>query len=157
MSEKEFLSIIQANQGIIHKICRIYRDSREDREDLFQEVIFQIWRSYPSYNGGSKISTWLYRIALNTAMASFRKKKPNVVLTESLPDLQFQYMDNECNEMQEKLLFGIRLLSEPDRALIALYLDEFSYQQMAEILGISESNVGVKLARIKIKLQKLIN
>jgi RNA polymerase sigma factor (sigma-70 family) len=86
MSEREFLSVIQANQGIIHKICRLYRDSPEDREDLFQEVIFQLWRSYPSFSGGSKISTWLYRIALNTAMASFRKNKPNITLTEYLPD-----------------------------------------------------------------------
>lgn len=157
MSEKEFLSMIQANQGIIHKVCRIYRDSREDREDLFQEVIFQLWRSYPSFSGGSKISTWLYRIALNTAMASFRKNKPNVILTESLPDLQFQHIDDECNESQGKLLAGIIQLSEPDRALIALYLDELSYRQIAGILGISESNVGVKLTRIKIRLQKLIN
>ncbi|WP_407304872.1 RNA polymerase sigma factor [Acinetobacter sp.] len=73
MSEREFLTIIKDNQGIIHKICRIYRNSTEDREDLFQEVIFQLWRSYPSFSGGSKSSTWLYRVALNTAMASFRK------------------------------------------------------------------------------------
>jgi RNA polymerase sigma factor (sigma-70 family) len=157
MSEKEFLSVIQANQGIIHKICRLYRDSPEDREDLFQEVIFQLWRSYPSFSGGSKISTWLYRIALNTAMASFRKNKPNITLTEYLPDVQFDNINNEENERQEKLLNSITQLSEPDRALIALYLDELSYQQIAGILGISESNVGVKLTRIKIRLQKLMN
>jgi RNA polymerase sigma factor (sigma-70 family) len=156
MSEKEFLSMIQDNQGIIHKVCRIYRDSPEDREDLFQEVIFQLWRSYPSFSGGSKVSTWLYRIALNTAMASFRKNKPNVTLTEYLPDVQFENIINEDNEKQEKLFAGIRQLNEPDRALIALYLDELSYRQIAEILGISESNVGVKLTRIKVRLQEII-
>lgn len=156
MSEKEFLTMIQDNQGIIHKVCRIYRDSPEDREDLFQEVIFQLWRSYPSFSGGSKASTWLYRVALNTAMASFRKNKPNVTSTEYIPDVQFENINNEDNEMQEKLLAGIRQLSEPDRALIALYLDELSYQQIAVILGISESNVGVKLTRIKTRLQKLV-
>lgn len=156
MSENEFLTMIQENQGIIHKICRIYRDSPEDREDLFQEVIFQLWRSHPSFSGGSKISTWLYRVALNTAMASFRKNKPNVTSAEFLPDVQFENTNHEDNERQEKLLAGIRQLSEPDRAVIALYLDELSYQQIAAILGISEGNVGVKLNRIKIRLQKII-
>ncbi len=156
MSEKEFLRILQDNQGIIHKICQIYRDSPEDREDLFQEVIFQLWRSYPSFSGGSKISTWLYRVALNTALATFRKSKPNVTSAEYLPDVQFEHINNEHNERQEQLLAGIRQLSEPDRALIALYLDELSYQQIAGILGISESNVGVKLNRIKARLQKII-
>jgi RNA polymerase sigma factor (sigma-70 family) len=156
MSEKEFLSMIQDNQGIIHKICRIYRDSPEDREDLFQEVIFQLWRSYPSFSGGSKSSTWLYRVALNTAMASFRKNKPNVTSAEYLPDIQFEDINNEDSERQEALLAGIRQLSEPDRALIALFLDELGYQQIALILGISESNVGVKLNRIKTRLQKLV-
>ena len=148
--------MIKDNQGIIHKICRIYRDSPEDREDLFQEVIFQLWRSYPSLSGGSKSSTWLYRVALNTAMASFRKNKPDVTLAEYLPDVQFENINNEYNERQEALLAAIRQLSEPDRALIALFLDELSYQQIALILGISENNVGVKLNRIKIRLQKLI-
>jgi len=156
MSKREFLRMIQDNQRIIHKVCRIYRDSPEDREDLFQEVIFQLWRSYPSFRGGSKSSTWLYRIALNTAMASFRKNKPNITLAEYLPDEQFEDINDEGNERREKLLKSIRQLSEPDRALIALYLDELSYQEIAGILGISENNVGVKLNRIKIKLQKLI-
>ena len=156
MSEREFLTMIQDNQGIIYKICRIYRDSPEDREDLFQEVIFQLWRSYPSFSGGSKSSTWLYRVALNTAMASFRKNKPNVTLAEYLPDVQFESINHEDNERQEKLVECIKQLTEPDRALIALYLDELSYQQISAILGISENNVGVKLNRIKIRLQKLI-
>lgn len=155
MSEREFLRMIQDNQCIIHKVCRIYRDSPEDQEDLFQEVVFQLWRSYPSFRGGSKSSTWLYRIALNTAMASFRKNKPNITLAEYLPDVQFEDNNYEGNERQEKLLKSMRQLSEPDRALIALYLDELSYQEIAGILGISENNVGVKLNRIKIRLQKL--
>ena len=156
MSEKEFLSLIQDNQRIIHKVCRIYRDNPEDREDLFQEIVFQLWRSYPSFRGGSKSSTWLYRIALNTAMASFRKNKPTITFAEYLPDVQFEDIEYEGNERQEQLLKSIRQLSEPDRALIALYLDDLSYQQIAGIMGISENNVGVKLNRIKKRLQKLI-
>uniref|UniRef100_UPI0018EC2506 RNA polymerase sigma factor n=1 Tax=Pedobacter sp. ASV12 TaxID=2795120 RepID=UPI0018EC2506 len=89
------------------------------------------------------------------AMASFRKNKPNITLAEYLPDVQFEDNNYEGNERQEKLLKSMRQLSEPDRALIALYLDELSYQEIAGILGISENNVGVKLNRIKIRLQKL--
>ena len=155
MSEKEFLTVIYENQGIIHKICRMYRDIQEDREDLFQEIIFQLWRSYPSFSGASKVSTWLYRIALNTAMASFRKNRPKVTSAEYLPDIQFDNPGNSDNDRQEQLFAYIRQLSEPERALIALYLDELSYQQISAILGITENNVGVKLNRIKIKLQKL--
>ena len=156
MSDKDFLRMVQDNQGIIHKICNIYRDSPEDRQDLFQEVVFQLWRSYPSFSGGSKISTWLYRIALNTAMASFRKNKPNVTPTEHLPDVQYEYANDDGNERQDKLYASIRQLAESDRALITLYLEEMNYQQIATILGITENNVGVKLNRIKIRLQKII-
>jgi len=75
MDEHPFLVLIQEHQGIIHKICRLYRDSKEDREDLFQEITYQLWKSFPSFKGEAKVSTWMYRIALNTAIASFRKKK----------------------------------------------------------------------------------
>lgn len=157
MSEQEFLTTIKLNQGIIHKICRLYRDSPEDREDLFQEIVYQLWRSYPSFNGGSKISTWLYRIALNTAMASFRKNKPDLNYVEQLPDLQFETAGNDENERQQKMLAAIKQLTEGDRAFVALYLDDLSYRQIADVLGINENNVGVKLNRIKTRLQKLIN
>ncbi|RYE54046.1 MAG: sigma-70 family RNA polymerase sigma factor [Sphingobacteriales bacterium] len=156
MKEQEFLNMVYDNQGIIHKICRIYRDSPEDREDLVQEVVFQLWRSFPSFSGDAKVSTWLYRIALNTAMASFRKNKPNIVLAEHLPDFQIENNNGERNDAQEKLLSAIRQSSEPDRALIALYLEELTYQEISGILGITESNVGAKLTRIRMRLQKLM-
>ncbi|WPU96171.1 RNA polymerase sigma factor [Mucilaginibacter sabulilitoris] len=78
MNEVQFLALIKEHQGIIHKICRLYRESNEDREDLFQEITFQLWRSLPGFKGGAKISTWIYRISLNTAIATFRKKKPRI-------------------------------------------------------------------------------
>lgn len=156
MSEKEFLSMIQANQGIIHKICRLYRDGPEDREDLFQEIVFQLWRSYSSFAGGAKVSTWLYRVSLNTALASFRKNKLNVSFVDQLPDLSYEHAAEGISERQERLIAAIKQLTEADRALIALYLDELSYQQMAQIMGISENNIGVKLNRIKTRLQKII-
>jgi len=156
MDEKPFLALIQEHQGIIHKICRLYRDSKEDREDLFQEITYQLWKSFPAFKGEAKISTWMYRIALNTAIASFRKKRLDVEYQPVLPDLPDQEVNEEQAIRQERLFGALKQLNESERAIITLYLDELSYRQIAEIIGINENNVGVKINRIKLKIQKLI-
>lgn len=156
MSETEFLSIISSNQGIIHKICRLYRDGDEDQEDLFQEIVFQLWKAFPNYRGEAKVSTWLYRIALNTALISFRKRRPPLDFVAKVPDLQ----ENNPQEDESRhlmLVRALRMIKESERALVMLYLEDLSYQQIAEIIGITENNVGVKLNRIKEKLKKLLN
>ena len=156
MSEKQFLALIAQHQGIIHKICRLYRDSTEDREDLFQEIMFQLWHSFPSFEGRSKITSWMYRIALNTALASFRKKKPDISYPNILPDYAAD-QPNELEAMQkEKLWAVLKKLDDPEKALIALYFEDIGYAEISAITGISENHVGVKLNRIKIKIQKLI-
>ncbi|MCP1382891.1 RNA polymerase sigma factor [Runella salmonicolor] len=156
MNETAFLTLMAEHQGIIHKICRLYRDSREDREDLFQEITFQLWKSFPSFKGNSLISTWLYRIALNTAIASYRKEKPTIDYVETLPEFAEEPQNEELILRQERLLTAMKQLSESEKAIIALYLDDLSYLQIAEILGISENNVGVKINRIKTKIQQLL-
>lgn len=156
MDEPQFLKLIAENQAIIHKICRLYRDSREDREDLFQEIIYQLWRAIPSFKGEAKVSTWLYRVALNTAIASFRKKKPDVSYSTSLPDLPEETQSEELGIRQERLFAALKQLDDSEKAIITLYLEELSYQQIAEITGINENYVGVKLNRIKNKIQKLL-
>lgn len=156
MDEQPFLVLIQEHQGIIHKICRLYRDSKEDREDLFQEVTYQLWKSFPSFKGEAKVSTWMYRIALNTAIASFRKKRLDVEYHPVLPDLPDDEVDEEYANRQESLFATLKQLNESERAIVALYLDDLSYRQIAEIIGINENNVGVKLNRIKLKIQKLL-
>lgn len=156
MNETAFLTLMAEHQGIIHKICRLYRDSREDREDLFQEITFQLWKSFPSFKGNSLISTWLYRIALNTAIASYRKEKPTIDYVETLPEFVEEPQNEELILRQERLLTAMKQLSESEKAIIALYLDDLSYLQIAEILGISENNVGVKINRIKTKIQQLL-
>lgn len=157
MSEKQFLALIDQHQGIIHKICRLYRDSTEDREDLFQEIIFQLWQTFPSFEGKAKITTWMYRVALNTALASFRKKKPDISYTAILPD----YPEDQPNEQEamqkEELLAVLKKLDDVEKAIIALYFEDMSYAEISVITGISENNVGVKLNRIKTKIQKLLN
>ena len=156
MNETAFLTLMAEHQGIIHKICRLYRDSREDREDLFQEITFQLWKSFPSFKGNSLISTWLYRIALNTAIASYRKEKPTIDYVETLPEFAEEPQNEELILRQERLFTAMKQLSESEKAIIALYLDDLSYLQIAEILGISENNVGVKINRIKTKIQQLL-
>jgi RNA polymerase sigma-70 factor (ECF subfamily) len=148
---------MEAHQGIIHKICRLYRDSREDREDLFQEITFQLWKSFPSFKGNSLISTWIYRIALNTAIASFRKEKPSIDYVEVLPEIVDEPQNEEITMREERLLTAMKQLNESEKAIITLYLDDLSYLQISEVLGISESNVGVKINRIKSKLQQLLS
>jgi RNA polymerase sigma factor (sigma-70 family) len=154
MDETHFLQLINTHQAIIHKICRLYRDTPQDREDLFQEIIFQLWRSVPSFQGKSKFSSWMYRIALNTAILSFRKKRPDIRYTDRLPDNPEE--PREPDEQQEQLLHALKQLNNGDKALITLYLEDLSYKEISEITGITENNVGVKLNRIKNKIQQLL-
>jgi RNA polymerase sigma-70 factor (ECF subfamily) len=154
--EKAFLKSINDHQKIIYKICRIYRDSREDQEDLFQEIVYQLWKSYPSFKGESKISSWIYRIALNTAMAAYRKARPRIDYVEEFPESIHSYNESRQSENEERLFWIFRQLNDPEKALVSLYLEDFSYQEISEITGISESNVGVRLNRIKNKLKEII-
>jgi len=151
-----FVSLIELHNGIIHKICRLYRDRYEDREDLFQEITFQLWKSYPAFKGNAKISTWLYRIALNTAINTFRKKHPDLKYTSEIPDVAEEQPSEELTGRREQFFTALQQLNDADKALIALYLDSLSYQQIAEITGINENYVGVKINRIKTKIQTLI-
>ncbi|MGM9510704.1 RNA polymerase sigma factor [Larkinella sp. GY13] len=156
--EKEFVSLLNRHPGILYKVCSLYCKDRDDRNDLFQEIVLQLWKAYPTFKNESAVSTWMYRIALNTAISNFRKKsgKPQPVsfsdLEIQIPDLREDIADEEIS----LLYASIEQLSPVEKAVISLYLDDRSYDEMATILGISKSNVGVKLNRIKTKLEKLI-
>lgn len=153
--EQNFLETIGEHQRIIYKVSRMYRNTPEDQQDLFQEIVYQLWRAFPGFRGESRITTWIYRIALNTAMASYRKQKPPISLTEHPPDLA--EATESISEREEWLFRALRTLSEPERALISLYLEDYSYAEIASVTGISENYVGVKLNRIKEKLKILSN
>ena len=155
MSEIEFLQLLSANQGIIGKVCSIYCNHQEDYEDLFQEITYHAWKGYALFRGEAKFSTWLYRIALNTAISSLRKRRPAIDFVEVLPDTIFTGT-NEIDEQKQQLIAAIKQLNEGERAIITLYLEEMSYQEIAEIIGISENNVGVKINRIKNKLHQIL-
>ena len=143
------------NLGIIHKICRIYRKDPDDREDLFQEILYNAWRSYASFEGRSKFSTWLYRVALNTAFHQTRKDKFFGKLTE-LDKIEHYPAPEPEEDKSHALWWAIGKLDELEKSIVLLYLDELSYKEISEITGLTENNVGVKLNRIKIKMKKLL-
>jgi RNA polymerase sigma-70 factor, ECF subfamily len=156
--KEKFVAEIDENKGIIFKVCNMYCRNREDKEDLFQDIVLQLWRSYSSFKGESKFSTWMYRIAINTAITRLRKetKKENFILT-NIDELQIPtYNTSEQNDKMELIYQAISQLSEVEKAITMLYIDECTYKEMSEIIGISESNVGFKLNRIKAKLKKII-
>jgi RNA polymerase sigma factor (sigma-70 family) len=138
-------------RGIVAKICRIYGADADDRNDLQQDILLNAWSSYPRFRGEAKFSTWLYRVALNTAIGRTRRKQ---VPTDPLP-LRDVMPDLESDKIAQLELLNqlMKRLTDQEKALVALYLDELSYQEMAEITGLTENNVGVKLNRIKIKLK----
>jgi len=158
--EKEFLQIITENQGIIHKVCSVYCDLDEDRRDLFQEILAQLWKSYPSFRNESKFSTWMYRVALNTAITSFKKdkRKPDKsgISYESL-QLAEEIYDTREEEQIRILNKAVSQLSGIEKSIILLFLEDKKYEEIAEITGITQNYVRVKMNRIKKKLKLLMN
>ena len=150
-----FLKLISDNQGLIFKVCNMYCNTKEDKEDLFQDIVLQLWRAYPTFKGNSKISTWMYRIALNNAITRVRKKTNAFAELED-DVLQIAAADYNPDERMLEMYDAIKKLSEVERAITMLYLEDCSYKEMSEILGITESNVGFKLNKIKAKLRTLI-
>ena len=158
--EHQFVTELETHQNIVHKVCTLYTDNRDAHNDLFQEIAIQLWRAYPKFRGDSKFSTWMYRVALNTAITLYRKgrKQPKTQDFESVVyKLQAEPYD-PTQEQQLKLLYSaIRELGDIDKALVFLYLEDRNYTEIAETLGISEVNARVKMSRIKTKLKTILN
>ncbi|MBC7923753.1 MAG: sigma-70 family RNA polymerase sigma factor [Ferruginibacter sp.] len=151
--------MIRANRKILYKIIRAYCKDQEDRQDLEQEIIIQLWKSFKTYNDQFKLSTWIYRIALNVAISHYRKDIKRKEKTIPLSDTLFQAVDDQeateaLDNNLELLHAFINQLDRLNKALMILYLEGNSYKDIAEILGISESNVGTKINRIKKMLKE---
>lgn len=158
--EKTFVDLFKPNQRLIHKICRIYTDNAEDHEDLFQEITVQLWRSFPGFKGEAKFSTWMYKVALNTAMTLFRKPKKKELqhADVDVSSLRIEYEAYEDNEHKLKKMYkAIYELSDVEKALIMMYLEDRSYREIGEILGITEGNARVKMNRAKNNLRTKIS
>jgi RNA polymerase sigma factor (sigma-70 family) len=153
-SEEQFISIIKEHEGLIYKVAKLYTSGIEDEQDLYQEIIYQLWKSFPSFKNDSKISTWMYRVALNTSIANLNKAKKRGVqmpIDETLlnrPDIP----DMLKQERVDQLYSVIKKLDPIDKGIIILHLEGNNYDEIAAITGFTSTNVGTRLGRIKQKL-----
>jgi RNA polymerase sigma-70 factor (ECF subfamily) len=156
--EKEFIELINKHRGILHKICNIYFFHDPDKEDYYQEMLIRLWKSYPGFKSQSEFSTWLYRVAINTAIDIIRKQSLRPKYIE-LSKTEYNIPEHEYNSEtgnKELLYHAINHLSDIEKAIIVLYLEDYNYKEIAELTGISESNTGVRISRIKNQLIKIL-
>ena len=158
ISEQEFLALINEHRGILYKVSRMYFDTLEDQQDLFQEIILQLWKSLESFKGNSQFSSWMYRVALNTAIVFFKQEKRKPDTYPALQDeaVAFEGYDDEKDQQLVHFYKAVKELNKIEKALILQYIEGFSGKEIAENLGLSEVNVRVKTNRTKIKLQEII-
>lgn len=159
--EKEFLSLVEKHQNLIHKICRLYTKSSVEHKDLFQEITIQLWNAYPKFRGDSKFSTWMYRVGINTAITLYRKSKRRIK-SFSIEDVAYKVPHSESyDEIEDQQLKSIyqavQALNDIEKAVVFLYLEDKSYKEISDNIGISEGNARVKINRIKKKLKKQLN
>ena len=156
--ETKFLSDFESNQNIAHKICRIYTTNQDAHNDLFQEITIQLWKNYSKFRGDSKFSTWMYRVALNTAISLYRKST-RTIKTQDISDFTYKIKATDYDnteELQLKALYtAIHRLNDIDKALIFLYLEDKPYREISVTLGISSVNARVKMNRAKEKLKNM--
>ena len=145
---------------MIYKVCRMYANNHDDIQDLYQDIIIQLWKSYAKFRGDAKFSTWLYRIAINTALSNFRKQKRNIHTSDvELQNIQIPYEEDTGlkEEQHQQMYAAIQQLNDVEKSIVMLYLEDKSYDEMEEILGIGNANLRVKMSRIKDKLRTFTN
>ena len=157
--QQDFIKIAMENQNLIKKVCNMFCKDEDDRKDLFQDILIQLWKSYPTFRNQSKITTWMYRVALNTAITTYRRKKnrpTNELLSEEMAKVSGFDTKYERSEESELLYKAVNKLSTIEKSVILLYLEDYSSDEIADITGISSGNVRVKINRIKAKLKKML-
>ncbi|MDR3695851.1 sigma-70 family RNA polymerase sigma factor [Mucilaginibacter sp.] len=158
--QTRFLQLIEENKGILFKICKIYQDDPEDRDDLLQEMTLQLWLAFDSYRGESKFSTWMYRVALNTAIVFFKKQKrrpDNEKIPIGFDKAQENTLAGEKEEQLTVFYKAVQQLNKVEKALVYLYMEDVPYDDIAANLGITPINVRVRINRLKTKLKEIIN
>ena len=157
--KEQFLDILEKNTGILIKVSRVYTKVAQDRDDLINDITLELWKSFKSFNGVSKISTWIYRVAINTSMNYKRKKRNDslfVSLNDSKKEVIFPWLAEQDNSSELEILYNcIDELNEINKAIILLYLDGNLYDEISEIMGISKTNVGTRIGRIKEQIKSL--
>ena len=158
--EKKFVNELEKNQSIINKVCRSYTNNEAAHKELFQEITIQLWKAYPKFRGDSKFSTWMYRVAFNTAISLYRTSKRSIDTSQIYDNLkELEYHDyDDSKDKQLKLLYNaIYSLNDIEKALALLYLEDKNYKEIASTLGISEVNARGKMNRTKTKLKNILN
>lgn len=157
--EKQFTKKVRHSQGIVHKVCRLYCQDDDHRKDLFQEIMVQLWRSFPTFRGESQFSSWMYRVALNVAIQDLRKAKKKQQFffqTNQFKDTSEEKKSEVQDEKLKLMHSAIAKLSKVEKAIVMLHLDEKSNEEIAEIVGITQNYVRVKMNRIRTKLSKTV-
>ena len=157
-AEKQFEKHISEHELLLYKICRMYAYTDADRQDLFQEIVIQLWKAFPKFKGDAQFSTWLYRVAINTSITGLRKKKKFITSYQSIRSLEQMSDENSGTAEEERLqqLYkAIEQLNDVEKAIVMLYMEERPYNEMEDILGISQGHLRVKMNRIKEKLRQL--
>jgi RNA polymerase sigma-70 factor (ECF subfamily) len=157
--KEEFLEILSNYQGILHKVNLIYFRNETDREDNFQEIVYQLWKSYPGLRNRKSIGSWFYAVSINTSISRLRNKS-RIEYREELPespDITDIDAETSREDSLSLLLNGIQNLNEIDKSIMLLYLEDKSYEEIAEILGMSKTNVGTRINRAKEALKKTLN
>jgi RNA polymerase sigma-70 factor (ECF subfamily) len=157
--QQDFIQLIGKHEKIICKICYLYTNNKADWQDLYQEIVLQAWRGYSNFSGKSKFSTWLYQVALNTAITGFKKELLSKKIIQPWDIMSVQLSEPEQdlhhNEQKQEMYEAIHQLNDIDKAVVSLYLDEASYEEMELVLGISAETLRVKMVRIKNKLKTI--
>ncbi len=156
--QQAFTEVIKENQGLIFKITSVYTNSKEDQKDLYQEIIYQLWKSFKTFKGNSKISTWMYRVALNTSITFLKKEKRSGVQVpiEQILTHKMEQHDTVIEDRIALLHTQIKKLNIIEKGIVLLYLEGKSYDNIAEITGFTKTNIGTRLSRIKEKLKTQI-
>jgi RNA polymerase sigma-70 factor (ECF subfamily) len=156
LKKQNFIQIINKNRGTIRSLCKIYYGSNEDQKDAFQDIILQLWKSFDTFRGESEISTWIYRVSLNTILTKIKKEK-KLVTVEPI-DLHHLYIFNaKADDYVELLFIIIQSLKDIDKAIVVLHLEGYQNKEIAEILNMSPTNVGTRFNRVKSQLKMKFN
>ncbi len=157
--EQSFLKQLEEHQGILHRVCRLYAPAQEQRRDLFQEMVLQLWRAWPGFRREAKVSTWMYQIALNTAISTLRKEQRSIrpsVWTDTLSQVPERTDESPYQEDVPRLYQAIMQLNDVEKAIALLYLEDLSYEEIAAITGLTVGTARVKMNRIREKLRNML-
>lgn len=150
--KRNFIRIVESNQGVIKSLCRAYYARNEDQQDAFQDIVLQLWKSFETFRGESEISTWIYRVSLNTILSNVRKDK-NKIVVEPISGSELTFSNAGADDDAELLNMVLHYITGLDKAIVILYLEGYKYREISQILNLTTTNVSTRLGRVKVELK----